>query len=402
MSQIVGIDLGTTNSCVSVWGRAGATILQDAHGNRLIPSAVRILKDGSHVIGHEALSGQVLHPEDTIVEVKRLMGRYYNEVLDVARSMAYPVIRGSNDLALIRIGDTEYTPQYVSAMILRYLKEVAERELGERIEQVVLGVPAYFGERQRAATKEAAQIAGLDTKRIVAEPTLAALAYGCDLSKDEMIVVLDLGGGTFDVSVLEVGEGVVEVKAISGDNFLGGSDFDRDLSQWLANEIRLDSGREPSSRPELRQFLVEAASTAKCTLSEVNECTISLPFLEDSNGLAIGFETVLTRAKFEEICANSFNRLRRPCERALADAGLRPDKIDRVLLVGGATRMPAVEHFAEEFFGKPPSRLLNPDEAVALGAAVEAAVLGGIVKDVLLLDVVPLSLGLADAVIPST
>jgi len=394
---IAGIDLGTTNSLIAVSDRGTPTVVPNRQGGKFTPSAVRFLPDGSAVVGEAAIRAQVSDPRRVITESKRLIGRYFNEVLDLIDYLPYEVVRGEHDLAMIRVDGRDYAPQYVAALIIRALVEAAEAYAGARVTRAVIGVPAYFSDRQRSATAEAAMIAGIESLRFVAEPTLAAMFYGLSKKRDETVAVIDLGGGTFDVSILEVGEGVIETKAVSGDNFLGGHDFDHAIRDWLVQEIRIEARRDLTDDRMVRQHLLDAARDAKIQLSSRSETEIVLPFLTDTSGNPFAFRVTLSREKCEAICADLFERLRRPCAQALADAGLEPDRVDRVLLVGGATRMSHIARFAREFFQKEPNRALNPEEAVALGAGVQAGVFSGHVKDLLLLDTVPLSLGVEAA-----
>jgi|SRR5229473_2946958 len=397
MQSIAGIDLGTTNSCIAVWTGKRAVLIPDEYGNPIMPSAIHFSEDGRSVAGHAALKELKSDPLNTVTDIKRIIGKSYNEVIDIAQRLPFKITRGTNDLALVKVHSAEYTPEYISGLILKELIGRATTYVGNAIDKVVVGVPAYFTSRQRLATAEAIRSAGVKVARLVAEPNLAALYYGVGREKDEKIVVFDLGGGTFDVSILRVGDGVYEVIAVNGDNFLGGGDFDKALFEWLINEIRAETGRAPSSDPLVRQFLLDATVTAKCALSEVSDTPISLQFIQDSFGASLSFETFLSRDKLGQVCEDLFQRLEKPCEEALADAHLTPHEIDRILLVGGATRMPQIATFVQRFFGKSPSRAVNPDEAVCGGAAIQAGVLTGSVKDVLLLDIVPISLGVAAA-----
>ncbi|MBC7346388.1 MAG: molecular chaperone DnaK [Clostridia bacterium] len=372
MGKVIGIDLGTTNSCVAVMEGGEAVIIPNAEGGRTTPSVVAFTKDGERLVGQVAKRQAITNPERTIMSIKRHMGTTYR----------------------VKIDDKEYTPQEISAMILQKLKADAEAYLGEKITQAVITVPAYFTDSQRQATKDAGRIAGLEVLRIINEPTAASLAYGLDKGEDQTILVYDLGGGTFDVSILELGEGVFEVKATAGNNRLGGDDFDERIIQWLVAEFKKQHGVDLSQDRMALQRLKEAAEKAKCELSTVTSTNINLPFITATPSGPLHLDVTLTRAKLEELIADLVEKTVGPMRQALSDAGLTPDKIDKVLLVGGSTRIPLVQETVRRITGKEPHKGINPDECVALGAAIQAAVLAGEVKDVLLLDVTPLSLGI--------
>ncbi len=395
MSKVVGIDLGTTNSVVAVLEAGEPVVITTAEGGRLVPSVVAFAKNGERLVGQTAKRQAAVNPENTIFSIKRFMGRSYPEVQN--EKVPYQVVQGSNGDARVKIAQNgqTYTPQEISAMILQKLKKDAEAYLGEPVTQAVITVPAYFNDSQRQATKDAGKIAGLEVLRIINEPTASALAYGLDKKSDETILVFDLGGGTFDISLLEVGDGVVEVKATSGDTHLGGDDWDAVLVDYIADEFKKDNGIDLRSDRQALQRLKEAAEKAKIELSSMLETEVSLPFITaDANGPK-HLQVKITRAKFEQLSAALVQRLRGPFEQALRDSKLSPRDIDEVVLVGGATRMPMVQQLVRELTGgKEPNKSVNPDEVVAIGAAIQAGVLGGEVKDVLLLDVTPLSLGL--------
>ncbi|MCS7088017.1 MAG: molecular chaperone DnaK [Thermoflexales bacterium] len=395
MSKIVGIDLGTTNSVVAVLEGGTPTVIPTAEGGNLTPSVVAFKKDGERLVGQAAKRQAVVNPENTIFSIKRFMGRRYDEVEEERRRVPYQVVSGPANDARVKIPNTGkvYTPQEISAMILAKLKADAEAYLGEPVTKAVITVPAYFNDSQRQATKDAGQIAGLEVLRIINEPTAAALAYGLDKKKDETILVFDLGGGTFDVSILEVGDGVVEVKATSGDTHLGGDDWDAVIMDWMINEFKKETGIDLRSDRQALQRLKEAAEKAKIELSSMMETEINLPYITADATGPKHLLLKLTRAKFEQMSEHLVRRLRGPVEQALRDAGLKMSDIDEVVLVGGATRMPMVQALVREMTGKEPNKSVNPDEVVAIGAAIQAGVLAGEVKDVLLLDVTPLSLG---------
>ena len=399
MGKIVGIDLGTTNSVVAVMEGGEPTVIPNAEGGRTTPSVVAFSKAGERLVGQTAKRQAVVNPENTVWSVKRLMGRSHDEpeVQRTQQMVSYDVARGPNGDARIRVPQTgkAYAPQEISAMVLQKLKTDAEAYLGEPVTEAVITVPAYFNDAQRQATKDAGKIAGLDVKRIINEPTAAALAYGLDKKKDQTILVFDLGGGTFDVSVLDVGEGVVEVQATAGDTHLGGDDWDERIVNWVADEFRKDQGIDLRSDRQALQRLREASEKAKMELSTVMETEINLPFITADATGPKHLQMRLTRSKFEQLTEDLVARLRGPFNRSLEDAGLKPAQIDEVVLVGGSTRMPMVQDLVRKLTnGKEPHKGVNPDEVVAVGAAIQAGVLGGEVKDVLLLDVTPLSLGL--------
>jgi len=395
MAKVLGIDLGTTNSCMAVIEGGEPTVIPNAEGGRTTPSVVGFSKKGELLVGQTAKKQIISNPKNTVFSIKRFMGRRYDEVETERAQVGYEVVKGPKDDARVKIGDKVYTPQEISAMILRKMKADAESHLGEKITEAVITVPAYFNDSQRQATKEAGKIAGLEVLRIINEPTAASLAYGLDKGHDHKILVFDLGGGTFDVSILELGEGVFEVKATSGDNHLGGDDWDQRIVDWLVDEIKKEHGVDVSKDPTAMQRLKDAAEKAKIELSGLTSTDISLPFITaGADGQPIHFETTLTRAKFEAMTKDLLERTIGPTKQVLADAELQPSDIDKVILVGGSTRMPAVQEFVKSYFGKEPYKNINPDECVALGAAVQAGVLKGEVKDILLLDVTPLSLGI--------
>lgn len=392
--KVVGIDLGTTNSVVAVMEGGNATVIPNSEGNRTTPSVVGFLKTGERVVGQIAKRQRELNPEKTISSIKRFMGHTFEETEHERKYVSYKTKKGKDNAVLVEIDGKEYTPQEVSAMTLRKLKEDAEKYIGEKVTSAVITVPAYFNDSQRQATKDAGTIAGLDVLRIINEPTAAALAYGLDKKSDETILVFDLGGGTFDVSILEVGDGVFEVKATNGDSRLGGDDFDQKIVNWLAEEFLKLEGIDLRKDRQALQRLTEASEKGKIELSTLMETTISLPFITaDQNGPK-HLEIKLSRAKFEDLCHDLFERVRGPVKRALDDAKLNTGQIDEVVLVGGSTRIPAVVKLVKELTGKDPNQGVNPDEVVAVGAAIQAGVLAGEVKDVVLLDVTPLSLGI--------
>jgi molecular chaperone DnaK len=395
MSKIIGIDLGTTNSCVSVMEGNEPVVIANDEGRRTTPSVVAFLKNGERKVGDPAKRQAITNPRNTIMSVKRFMGRRYDEVTNEISHWSYNVVKGDNNTCRIDIDGRQYTPQEISAMILQKMKKTAEDYLGQEVTEAVITVPAYFNDAQRQATKEAGEIAGLNVRRIVNEPTAAALAYGLDKKhKDEKIAVFDLGGGTFDISVLELGDGVFEVKSTNGDTHLGGDDFDKLIMDWLAEEFKKDENIDLRKDPMALQRLKEAAEKAKIELSSSSETEINLPYITAVDGVPKHLVKKLTRAKFEQLSDVLFERCLKPCEQALKDAGLNASAIDEVILVGGSTCIPKVQEIVEKFFGKKPNKGVNPDEVVAIGAAIQGAVLTGEVKDVLLLDVTPLSLGI--------
>ena len=394
MGKAVGIDLGTTNSCIAVMEGGKPTVITNSEGGRTTPSVVAFTKKGERLVGQLAKRQAALNPENTIYSIKRFIGRRYDEVESERKIVSYTVVPGKNGLAAVKLNDREYTPEEISSMILQKLKADAEAYLGEPVTDAVITVPAYFNDSQRQATKNAGTIAGLNVLRIINEPTAAALAYGLDKKKEEKILVFDLGGGTFDVSILEVGEGVFEVKASHGDMHLGGDDYDNRIMNYLADEFKKEQGIDLRKDRQALQRLIEASEKAKIELSSVLETNISLPFITaDANGPK-HLEMKLTRAKFEQLTADLTERCKIPMEKALADSGYKISEIDEVILVGGATRMPIIQELVRNFTGKEPNKGVNPDEVVAVGAAIQSGVLKGDVKDVVLLDVTPLSLGI--------
>ena len=395
MSKIIGIDLGTTNSVVAVMENGQPVVIPNQEGGRTTPSVVGFTKSGERLVGQVAKRQAVTNPENTIYSIKRFMGRRFEEVGEETKRIPYQIIRGDNGDARVQIGTQKQSPPEISAMVLTKLKEAAESYLGEKVTKAVITVPAYFNDAQRQSTKDAGTIAGLEVMRIINEPTAAALAYGLDKKKDETIAVYDLGGGTFDISILEVGDGVVEVKSTNGDTHLGGDDIDQRIVDWLIQEFKNEEGVDLSRDKMALQRLREAAEKAKIELSTLLETELNLPFIYgDPTTGPKHMVKKLTRARFEQMVLDLLERTIGPCKQALADAGLTPDKIDEVVLVGGSTRMPKVMELVRSFFGKEPNKTVNPDEVVAIGAAVQGGVLGGEVKDVLLLDVTPLSLGI--------
>ena len=394
MAKIIGIDLGTTFSVVAVMEGGDPKVLVNEEGSRLTPSVVAFTKDGNRLVGQVARRQAVTNPENTVYSIKRFMGRRYEEVNEEMRMVPYKVIRDGSGAARVKVKDKEYSPPEISAMILQKLRKSAEDYLGEKVTDAVITVPAYFNDSQRQATKDAGMIAGLNVRRIINEPTAAALAYGLDKKKDETIAVYDFGGGTFDISILEVGDNVVEVKSTNGDTHLGGDNLDQRIIDWLISEFKKDQGIDLSKDLMALQRLKEAAEKAKIELSSTMETEINLPFVTADASGPKHMNIKLTRAKFESLVMDLLEKTLPPCRQALEDAGLRPNQIDEAVLVGGSTRIPKVQELVRQFFGKEPHKGVNPDEVVALGAAVQAGVLGGEVKDVLLLDVTPLSLGI--------
>src|SRR6202051_4446525 len=394
MSKIIGIDLGTTNSVVAVMQGGEPVVIPNQEGARTTPSVVAITKGGERLVGQVAKRQAVTNPENTVYSIKRFMGRRFDEVTDEMKRIPYKVVKGEHDDARVEIFGKLYSPPQISAMILGKLKSAAEDFLGEKVPKAVITVPASFNDAQRQATKKAGEIAGLDVVRIINEPTAAALAYGLDKKKDETIAVYDLGGGTFDISILEVGEGVVEVKATAGDTHLGGDDIDNAIVEWLSAEFNKDQGIDVSNDRMAIQRLKEAAEKAKIELSQVQETDINLPFLTANASGPKHLQQKLTRSKLEQLMEDLLQRTVGPVKQALSDAGLTADKIDEIVLVGGSTRIPRVVQIVKDLFGgKEPHKGVNPDEVVAVGAAIQGGVLGGEVKDILLLDVTPLSLG---------
>jgi molecular chaperone DnaK len=394
MGKIIGIDLGTTNSCVSVMEGGQPTVIANQEGNRTTPSVVAFTKSGERLVGQVAKRQAITNPENTIFSIKRFMGRRFDEVSEEMKMVPYKVVRGENGDARVEIMGKKYSPPEISAMILTKLKEAAESYLGEKVTQAVITVPAYFNDAQRQATKDAGKIAGLDVLRIINEPTAAALAYGLDKKTNETIAVYDFGGGTFDISVLEVGEGVVEVKSTNGDTHLGGDNIDQRIIDWIVAEFKKENGIDLSKDQMALQRLKESAEKAKMELSTLLETEINLPFITADATGPKHLQMKLTRARFEQMVEDILQRSIGPCKQALADAGVTPQKIDEVVLVGGQTRTPRIQTLVRELFNKEPHKGVNPDEVVAVGAAVQGGVLGGEVKDVLLLDVTPLSLGI--------
>ncbi len=396
MGKIIGIDLGTTNSCVAVMEGKNTKVIENSEGRRTTPSIVGFLKDGERIVGEPAKRQQVTNAENTIYSVKRLIGRRYTdpEVVKDRERVPFKIIEAANGDAWVEAQNEKYSPSQVSAFILQKMKETAEAYLGEKVTEAVITVPAYFNDAQRQATKDAGKIAGLDVKRIVNEPTAAALAYGLDKEGNKKIVVYDLGGGTFDVSILEIGDGVFEVKATNGDTFLGGEDFDARIQKWMIDEFKAQTGIDLSNDKLAIQRLKEAAENAKKELSSTMETEINLPYITADASGPKHLNMKLTRAKLEQLTDDLIQRSIEPCKKAMADAGLKNSDIDEVVLVGGMTRMPKVQETVKNFFGKEPHKGVNPDEVVAVGAAIQGGVLKGDVTDVLLLDVTPLSLGI--------
>jgi len=395
MGKIIGIDLGTTNSVVAVMEGGQPTVIANQEGARTTPSVVGFAKSGGErLVGQVAKRQAITNPENTIFSIKRFMGRRLDEVSEEQKMVPYKVVRGENGDARVDINGKKYTPPEISAMILTKLKEAAEAYLGQKVTEAVITVPAYFNDAQRQATKDAGKIAGLDVKRIINEPTAAALAYGLDKKTNETIAVYDFGGGTFDVSILEVGDGVVEVKSTNGDTHLGGDNIDQRVMDWIIAEFKKETGIDLSKDQMALQRLKEAAEKAKMDLSTLLETDISLPFITADATGPKHLAMKLTRSRFEQMCEDIFQRSVGPCKQALQDAGVTPDKIDEVVLVGGSTRIPRIQAIVKQLFNKEPNKTVNPDEVVAVGAAVQGGVLGGEVKDVLLLDVTPLSLGI--------
>ena len=393
MSRIIGIDLGTTNSVVAAMEGGKPVVIANQEGTRTTPSVVAFTKNGERLVGQVAKRQAVTNPERTVFSIKRFMGRRHDEVTQEIKMFPFHVARGENDIARVEVDGKLYSPPEISAMVLQKLRAAAEDYLGEKIEKAVITVPAYFNDAQRQATKDAGQIAGLDVVRLVNEPTAAALAYGLDRKKNELIAVYDFGGGTFDISILEVGEGVVEVKSTNGDTHLGGDDIDQRLIEWLTDEFRKDQGIDLSKDRMALQRLKEGAEKAKCELSSAQETEINLPFITADASGPKHLNVRLSRAKFEQLVEDIIQRTVEPCRQALKDASLDAKNVDEVVLVGGSTRIPRVQKLVQDLFGKEPHKGVNPDEVVAVGAAIQAGVLAGEVRDLLLLDVTPLSLG---------
>jgi len=396
MGKIIGIDLGTTNSCVSVMEGGEPIVIQNSEGGRTTPSIVGFTAKGERVVGQPAKNQMITNPENTVYSIKRFIGHRYNELSGDAKMVPFKVEPYGNDDVRINVGGKQYSTQEISAFTLQKMKKTAEDYLGEEVTEAVITVPAYFNDAQRQATKDAGKIAGLDVKRIINEPTAASLAYGFnkDQKNEKMIAVYDLGGGTFDISILELGDGVFEVKSTNGDTRLGGDDFDQKIINWLLAEFKADTSIDLSQDKMALQRLREAAEKAKVELSNVSSTEINLPFITADASGPKNLQKTLTRAKFEQMAEDLFERTKEPCRKALKDAGITADKIDEVILVGGSTRMPKIMSVVKELFGKEGSKGVNPDEAVAIGAAIQGGILGGDVKDVLLLDVTPLSLGI--------
>ncbi|MDI9320543.1 MAG: molecular chaperone DnaK [Phycisphaerales bacterium] len=395
MGKIIGIDLGTTNSCVAVMEGSEPVVIANDEGRRTTPSIVAFLKNGERKVGDPAKRQAITNPTNTIMSIKRFMGRRFDEVGNEMSHNSYKLIKGDNNTPRVDIDGRPYTPQEISAMILQKMKKTAEEFLGQEVTEAVITVPAYFNDAQRQATKEAGEIAGLNVRRIINEPTAAALAYGLDKQhKDSKIAVFDLGGGTFDISILELGDGVFEVKSTNGDTHLGGDDFDKVIMDWLADEFKADEAVDLRKDPMAWQRLKEAAEKAKIELSSSQETEINLPYITAVDGAPKHLVRKMSRAKFEQLADSLVQRTLEPCQKALKDAGLSKNDIDEIILVGGSTRIPKIQEVVEKFFGKKPNKSVNPDEVVAVGAAIQGGVLSGDVKDVLLLDVTPLSFGI--------
>jgi molecular chaperone DnaK len=395
MGKIIGIDLGTTNSCVSVMEGNEPVVIQNAEGGRTTPSVVAFSKDGERLVGAPAKRQAITNPDKTVASVKRFMGRMFNEVKGETEQVAYKVVKGDDGTARVEIDDRKYAPQEISAMVLQKMKQTAEEYLGEKVTEAVITVPAYFNDAQRKATQEAGKIAGLEVKRIINEPTAAALAYGLDKKDvDQTIAVYDLGGGTFDISILELGDGVFEVKSTNGDTHLGGDDFDQRIINFLADEFKSSEGVDLRNDAMAMQRLKDAAEKAKIELSSSQKTNINLPFITATQEGPKHLNIDLSRSKFEQLVDDLVKRSITPCEKALKDAGMSKSEIDQVILVGGSTRIPRIVEAVKEFFGKDPSKGVNPDEVVAVGAAIQGGVLSGDVEDVVLLDVTPLTLGI--------
>ncbi len=394
MGKIIGIDLGTTNSVVAIMEKGEPKIIPNSEGGRTTPSVVGFTKDGERLVGQVAKRQSVTNPENTVYSIKRFMGRRYSEVSEEIKMVPYKVVKGTNNDARIEAMGKQYSPPEISALILKKLKEAAEDYLGEKITDAVITTPAYFNDAQRQATKDAGKIAGLNVKRIINEPTAAALAYGFDKKKDQLIAVFDFGGGTFDISILEIGENIVEVKATNGDTHLGGDNLDQKLINWINEEFKKDQGIDLSKDKMVLQRLKEAAEKAKIELSNTVETEINLPFITADNSGPKHLVMKLSRSKFEQLVGDLIERTLAPCKQAVKDAGVNTSEIQEVILVGGSTRIPKVQELVKNYFGREPHKGVNPDEVVAAGAAVQGAVMGGEAKDILLLDVTPLSLGI--------
>ena len=394
MAKVIGIDLGTTNSCVAVMEAGEAKVIANPEGMRTTPSVVAFTKTGERLVGQVAKRQAITNPENTVFSIKRFMGRKHNEVQEEEKIVPFKIVEAPNGDVRVKIMDKEYSPPDISAMILQSMRKTAEEYLGEKVTQAVVTVPAYFNDSQRQATKDAGRIAGLEVLRIINEPTAASLAYGLEKKKDEKIAVFDLGGGTFDISILELGEGVFEVRSTNGDTHLGGDDFDQRIINWMADEFRKQYGIDLTKDRMALQRLKEAAEKAKCELSTTMQTSINLPFITADSSGPRHLDLTLSRAKLEQLVDDLVQRTVQPCKQALADAKLQPSDINEVILVGGQTRMPKVQEVVKSLFGKEPHKGVNPDEVVAVGAAIQGAVLSGEVKDVLLLDVTPLSLGI--------
>jgi len=395
MGKIIGIDLGTTNSCVSVMEGNEPVVIANSEGGRTTPSVVAFTKDGERLVGAAAKRQAITNPKNTIASIKRFMGRMYNEVGSETKQVSYDVVKAEDGTARVNIDDRKYAPQEISAMVLQKMKQTAEEYLGEKVTEAVITVPAYFNDAQRKATQEAGKIAGLEVKRIINEPTAAALAYGLDKKdKNQTVAVYDLGGGTFDISILELGDGVFEVKSTNGDTHLGGDDFDSRIIEFLASEFKSQEGIDLKKDPMAMQRLKDAAEKAKIELSGSSKTNVNLPFITADQSGPKHLNIDISRAKFEQLVDDLVQRSLKPLEKALKDAGLSKSEIDQVILVGGSTRIPKIQEVVKEFFGKEPSKGVNPDEVVAVGAAIQGGVLTGEVQDVVLLDVTPLSLGI--------
>jgi molecular chaperone DnaK len=394
MGKIIGIDLGTTNSCIAVMEGGSPAVIQNSEGGRTTPSVVGFTKEGERLVGQPAKRQAVTNPQNTVFSAKRFIGSLFDEVSNEISEIPYDVVKGSKGEIKFKINSNEYAPPEISAIVLQKIKQTAEEYLGEPVSDAVITVPAYFNDSQRQATKDAGTIAGLNVRRIINEPTAAALAYGLEKNKDEKIAVFDLGGGTFDISILELGDGVFEVKSTNGDTHLGGDDFDQALVNWLAAEFKKSDGIDLKKDPMALQRLKEAAEKAKCELSSAMQTDVNLPFITADSSGPKHLNLQLTRAKFENLVSDLFEKLKKPCLQAIKDAGYSANDINEVILVGGSIRIPKVQEIVKEIFGKEPNKGVNPDEVVAIGAAIQGGVLAGDVDDILLLDVIPLSLGI--------